>query len=100
MVEAFPSDRPDQSLRKTILPRRAAGNEFVTDAHRSHPPCDHCAVDAILVTDQIAWSLIPRKCFTDLVGNPLGSRICCYGDPDKAPAGQSNNDKAIEQLKA
>ena len=51
VVETFPSDRPDQSLRKAILPRRAAGDGFVTDAHGSHPSCDHCAVDAILVTN-------------------------------------------------
>src|SRR5215471_2852292 len=93
MVETFLSDRPDQSFRKTVLPRRAASDGFVTDAHSSHAACNQ-------ITDQIAWSLVPRECLADLASNPLGSGICGDGNPDQAPAGQSNNDKAIEQIKA
>ena len=33
VVETFPSDRADQSLRVAILPRRAHSNRFVADAH-------------------------------------------------------------------
>ena len=33
VVEAFPSDRADQSLRVPILPRRACSNRLVADAH-------------------------------------------------------------------
>src|SRR6266699_4542364 len=100
MVETFPSDRPDQSFRKTVSPRRAASDGFVTDAHSSHATCNHRAVDTIPITDQIAWSRVPRECLADLASNPLGSGICGDGNPDQAPAGQSNNDKAIEQIKA
>jgi hypothetical protein len=100
MVETFLSDRPDQSFRKTVLPRRAASDGFVTDAHSSHAACDHRAIDTIPITDQIAGSLVPRECLADLASNPLGSGICGDGNPDQAPAGQSNNDKAIEQIKA
>src|SRR5262249_57939169 len=35
VVETFPSDRADQSLRVCILPRRARGNGLVADAHGS-----------------------------------------------------------------
>src|SRR5215831_9500195 len=35
VVETFPSDRADQSLRVRILPRRARGNGLVADAHGS-----------------------------------------------------------------
>src|SRR5262245_19299185 len=35
VVETFPSDRTDQSLRVPILPRRARSNRFVTNAHGS-----------------------------------------------------------------
>jgi hypothetical protein len=66
----------------------------------ARPACDFCAADAIPITNQVSWSLVPREDLTDLAGNPLGSGICCNGDPDKAPVGQSNYDKAIEQLKA
>jgi len=33
VVETFPSDRTDQSLRICILPRRARSNGLVADAH-------------------------------------------------------------------
>jgi len=35
LVETFPSDRADQSLRVPILPRRAKSNGFVANAHGS-----------------------------------------------------------------
>jgi hypothetical protein len=35
VVETFPSDRADQSLRVPILPGRARSNRFVADAHGS-----------------------------------------------------------------
>ena len=35
VVETFPSDRADQSLRVPILPRRARGNGLVADTHGS-----------------------------------------------------------------
>ena len=35
VVETFPSDRADQSLRVPILPRRARSNRLVADAHGS-----------------------------------------------------------------
>ncbi len=35
VVETFPSDRADQSLRVRILPRRACGNGLVTNTHGS-----------------------------------------------------------------
>src|ERR1700747_1066302 len=100
MVETFPSDRPDQSFRKTVLPRRAASDGFVTDAHSAHPACNHRTVDAIPITDQIAWSLVPRECLADLASNPLGSGICDDGNPDQAPAGQSNDTSKSPLMKS
>src|SRR5262245_30227763 len=86
MVQTFPSDRPDQSFRKTVLPRRAASDGFVTDAHSSHAACDNRAVDTIPITDQIAWNLVPRECLADLASNPVGSGICGDGNPGETRA--------------
>src|SRR6266704_3218564 len=97
MVETFPSDRPDQSFRKTVLPRRAASDGFVTDAHSSHAACNHRAVDTIPITDQIAWSLVPRECLADLASNPLGSGICGDGNPDQARSDLCSHPKKIER---
>src|SRR5260370_42394197 len=100
MVETFRWNRPDQSFRKKVLQRRATSDGFVTDAHSAPAACNHHAVDTIPITDQIAWSLVPRECLADLASNPLGGGTCGDGNPDQAPAGQSNNDKTIEQIKA
>jgi hypothetical protein len=35
VVETFPSERADESLRVPILPRRARRNGLVADTHRS-----------------------------------------------------------------
>src|SRR5439155_5438449 len=46
VVETFPSDRADQSLRVRILPRRARGNGLVADAHVSSASNDEPQRDA------------------------------------------------------
>jgi hypothetical protein len=46
-----------------------------------HAACDHRAVDTIPITDQVAWSLVPRECLADLASNPLGSGICGERQP-------------------
>jgi hypothetical protein len=35
VIDAFTTDRPDQSFGECVLPRRAWGNRLVTDAHGS-----------------------------------------------------------------
>ena len=62
VVETFPSDRADQSLRVPILPRRARSNRFVADAHVAQSVPDGSAVDLIPIADQVARGLIPREC--------------------------------------
>jgi len=52
-VDAFPSDRADQSLRVPILPWRPGRDRLVPNAHGAQPACDSGTVNLVLVADQI-----------------------------------------------
>jgi transcriptional regulator with XRE-family HTH domain len=51
VIEAFPTDRADQSLRMPILPRRPWGRRVISDAHGRKPPGDRVAVGRVAVAD-------------------------------------------------
>ena len=73
---------------------------LVPDAHGAQSACDGGAVDPIPITDEVARSLIPRKCLGYLARNPFCGRICCHVDPDEISAIQPNDDEGIEQVEA
>src|SRR5437762_5520363 len=54
MVDALASDRSDQPFGEAVLPRRAWGDGLVADAHGAQSVRDGSAIDAILITDQVA----------------------------------------------
>src|SRR5260221_10693438 len=58
------------------------------------------AVDLISIPDQVARSLIPRKCLCDLACDPFRGWMRCDVDPNKVSAGQPDDDQAVEQIKA
>src|SRR5213595_1557227 len=100
MVDALASDRSDQPFGKAVLPRRAWGDGLVADAHGAQSVRDGSAVDLISIPNQIARSLIPRKCLCDLACDPVRGRMGCDVDPDEVSAGQPNDDERIEQVEA
>ncbi len=67
MVDTFPSDRADQSLRVAVLPGRSWRSRLVPNTHGPYPAHDDGTVNAVLVAHQIAWSLIPREGLGDLL---------------------------------
>jgi hypothetical protein len=58
------------------------------------------AVDLISIPDQVARSLIPRKCLRDLACDPFRGWMRCDVDPNKVSAGQPDDDQAVEQIEA
>src|SRR5262245_21338681 len=83
MVNALPPDRANQPFRKAILPLRAGRDGLVANAHCAQPASDNRTVNGVAVADQVAWRLVPRKSFRDLLRNPLCRRMRCHIDPDK-----------------
>src|ERR1043166_10248247 len=53
VIEAFPSNRPDDALGEGILPRGARGDEDLAHPQAFHPPCEHVAVDGVATTEQV-----------------------------------------------
>ena len=62
MVHTLAPDRSDQAFGKAILPGRGRCRRLVPDAHRAHSACDDGAIDSIPIANEVARSLIPRKC--------------------------------------
>src|SRR3982074_1774710 len=71
VIEAFPADRADQSLRMPVLPGGPRGRWMITDAHGNKTPGDGVAVRPVAVADDIIWRLVPGEGIGDLAGDPL-----------------------------
>src|SRR5712671_3702503 len=98
VVRTLTPDRSDQPFHKTILPGRGWCGRLVPDAHRAQSARDDAAIDPVPIADEVARSLIPRKCLRDLTCNPFCRRICCDVDPDEVSAIQPHDDEGIEQV--
>ena len=89
-----------KSFGKAIPPRRSRRNRLIADAHGPQSPPDNATVDAVAITDQIAWRFVPGKCFDNLLRNPFRCRMGRHIDPHKVSPCQSDNDQGVEQLKS
>src|SRR5580704_2793527 len=75
VIEAFPADRADQSLRMPILPGRPRGSRVIAYTHRRKTLRDRLTVGPISVSDHVVWCFIPRDGIGDLTGDPLRRRM-------------------------
>src|SRR6202023_1188812 len=98
VVQALAPDRSDQPFGKAVWPRRGWCGRPVPDAHGAQSACDDAAIDPIPIADEVARSLIPRKCLRDLTCNPFGRGICGDVDPDEVSAVEPDDDERIEQV--
>src|SRR5271155_1763914 len=98
MVEAVASNRADQPLNMTVLPWRTGCDGPVSNAHGSHATYGRGAVDGVAVTEQVARCLIPRERLSDLLGDPLGRRMCRDVGPDEPSPLQAQDHHAVEKL--
>src|SRR5690348_2364385 len=89
VVETLASDRSDQPFNVTVLPRRSRRDRSVSNAHGPQSTGDRSAIRRVTVSDEIARSFVPRKCLSDLLGNPLGGWICGDIGPNQRPTTNS-----------
>jgi hypothetical protein len=99
MVQTIPSDRTDQPLRISVLPWRPWRDRPIPYTHCSKPLDDDIAIDAIPITNDISWRLLPAVGFGQLTGNPMGARACSHTQPQKLAAGMLQDQKSIQQPK-
>src|SRR5258707_6884671 len=86
VVHTLTPDRSDQPFGETILARRSRCGRLVPDAHGAQSAFDDAAIDSVPITDEIFWSLIPRKGFRDLTCNPICCRAPCDVNPNDVSA--------------
>ena len=98
MVEALAADRSDQPFNMTVLPRRAGRDWSVANTHGPQSARDRHTIGGVTVSDKIAWRLTPRECFGNLLGDPLGGRICRHIGPDEPSPLQSQDDQRVEKF--
>src|SRR5512132_2661670 len=75
MVETFSPDRADQPLSVGILPWRSRRGRMISYTHHVEALEECPAVNAIAITNEMAWGLVPWERFGQVSGNPLGGRI-------------------------
>src|SRR5258707_2230198 len=98
VVHTFTPDRSDQPFGKAILPRRGWCGRLVPNPHGAQSARDDAAIDPVVIADQVARGLIPRKCLRYLTCNPFRGRICCDVNPDEASAIEPHDNEGIEQV--
>ena len=81
VIEAFPADRADQSLRMPVLPGCPWGRRVISDAHGSKTPGDRVAVGRVVVADEMVGGFVPWEGIGDLAGDPL--RRWIGGNPER-----------------
>src|SRR5712692_2188307 len=86
MIQTLSPDTADESLDIRILPRRAGGSHHFMDAHMSHTLPKRGAVDAVAVTQEIPWCLVPGTRFDHLLRRPLGRGMLRHVDVDDPPS--------------
>ncbi len=99
MVKTIPSDRTDEPLRISVLPWRPWRDRPIPYTHCSKPLDDDIAIDAVSITNDVSWRLLPAVGFGQLTGNPMGARACGHTQPQKLAAGMLQDQKSIQQPK-
>src|SRR5665648_408421 len=99
MIDAFPSDRTDQSFSICVLPRGTRRCRSVANAHRSKSTDKDLTIGPVPVTNEIAGSLFPAACFRDLICDPFCGWMSCDAKPQYLSSAAPHDQKSIEQAK-
>ena len=75
VIQAFATNRRDQSLDVGILPRCPRRADDFLNAETFHSPLKFFAVDAVAITHQVARRGVIGKRFRDLLSGPRGTRV-------------------------
>src|SRR5207245_7709040 len=97
--EAFPSNRPDDTLREGILPGRSWGYEDLANPHAFHLPCEQVTVDGIPIAEQVGGRCLCREALDKLLGGPGGCWVVGDGDLDEFSTVVSQDQEPEEQAK-
>jgi hypothetical protein len=84
VIKTFPSDRADQPLRISVLPRRPRRDRSVANPHGPDAPDEGSAIRAAAVG--VAWRLVLAAVLGQLTGKPFRIGTGCHTRPQKLAA--------------
>jgi hypothetical protein len=97
VIEAFPSNRPDDALSEGNLPGRPRGDEDLAHSQAVHPPDEHVAVDGIPIAEQVLGRRLVREPLDQLVGSSDGGGVVGDVDMDEFSTVVSKDQEPEEQ---
>ena len=98
VIEAFPSNRPDDALSEGILPGRSRGDKDLAHPQAFHPPDEDIAVDRVAVAEQVLGRCLFREALDQLVSGPGGGGVVGGVDMDEFSTVVSKDQESEEQL--
>src|SRR2546428_7037717 len=98
VIEAFPSNRPDDSLGERILPGRSRCDEDLTNPQALCPPYEHVAVDSVPIAEQVLRRCLFREALDKLVGGPGGGWVVGDVEMDEFTTVVSKDQESEEQV--
>jgi hypothetical protein len=75
VVQAFPSNRANQTFHVSVLPGRMRGCQYFVYVHPENGLPEGFSVTTISIPDQKSWSLIPGERFQHLLRRPFQCRM-------------------------
>src|SRR3989449_11442470 len=98
VIEAFPSNRPDDSLGERFLPGRSRCEEDLPNPQPFCPPYEHIAVVGVPIAEQVLGRCLFRKALDQLVGGPGGGGVVGDVDMDQLSPVVSKDQESEEQV--
>ena len=86
MVKTLAANRTNHALDVRVLPGRPRRRHDLRYVHRFDPAAEVRAIRCVAVSQQVAWRGIPRKCLSDLTGEPTCSRMPRYIQMQNLPS--------------
>ncbi len=92
MIQAIPSDRSDQALNVSVLPRRARCRWSIPNLHGVQPLLEDLAKGAVTIANKMARRTVPGKGLRNLMRDPFCCRMRGHADMDQlsSPVMQDN----------
>ncbi|MFC1572987.1 hypothetical protein ACFL6M_05240 [Candidatus Eisenbacteria bacterium] len=81
-----------------LLPRTSRCTYNLLDAHVLDAALEELTVDLVPISKQVARPVVPRECFDDLLGCPLGSWVCSHVEMQDASAFMGKDEEDEEDL--
>ena len=97
MVQQVPAHGSDDTLHKTVLPRRPWGNRSIPDSHGRQSLSEDSSIGAVTISQQISRGRFPGESLHDLACYPLGRRMVRRGNMNHLSSVMIQNDETEHQ---